>query len=62
MKENTTMKLFLRAQSLGNRTAYRKVIINFNYPFTNTAPKIDNVKTVLTVSVTEEEQEEGLST
>ena len=61
MKENVTLPMWLRAVSLGNKTVSRKVIINFNHPWSNTAPKIDDVKKRLKVSVKQEDIEKGLN-
>jgi hypothetical protein len=61
MGGNITLPMFLRAVTLGNKTVSRKVTINFNRKWTNTAPKIDDVKKFLKVSVKEEDIENGLA-
>ena len=61
MQQNITLPMFIRAVTLGNKTVAKKVTVNFNYKWTNSAPRIDNVKKFLKVKVKEEDIEKGLS-
>jgi len=54
-EKNVSMPMWLRATTLGNKTVARKVVVNFNYPWTNTAPRIEGVKKKLVVKVKEED-------